>query len=464
MRAFSVLVLIWACGIDAAFSQPAAGDQTQPRDAASISDSGAGRSGPAGWFFPVEDFDEMLPPWLRLGGEYRSRLESADGMKYTRTRDLYLLSRLRLDLAIQPIDWLTLFMEGQDSRVFFNHHVPNAMPYQDTWDIRQAYLQLGSSAQGWADLTAGRQVFSFGDERVIGPSDWVNEGRTFDAIRLDLHHTGYKVSLFASSVVVGRDGVIDHHIAGNDFYGVYGSLKNVIPGATLEPYVLWRLAPAAAGLAETAHRGHLSEVTPGVHVAGTLPAGFDYDIEMDVQTGTLGADSIRAWAGYWNFGRTFRGVATAPRLFAETNYATGTKNPAGSTWSTFDQIYPSGHDKLDFADQAGRRNIQQLRCGVRETLSRKWKLNQTYENLWLATTHDALYSSSGAISIAADPAAASRHIGQELDVWGEFVMNRGLVGGLGYTRLFTGQFLRTASTGKDYNYPFFYLTYRFRGQ
>jgi len=461
MRAFLVLASIWACSIGAAFSQPAAGDQTQPPDAASIIQRGAG---PADWLFPVEKLDDRLPRWLRLSGEYRTRLESADGIKFTRTRDLYLLSRWRLDLTIQPIDWLTLFMEGQDSRVFFNHHVPNAMPYQDTWDIRQAYLQLGSSAEGWADLVAGRQVLSFGDERVIGPSDWINEGRTFDAIRLDLHHTHYKVSLFASSVVVGRDGEIDHHIEGNDFYGAYGSLKNAIPRATLEPYVLWRVAPAAAGLAETAHRGHLSEVTPGVHLAGALPAGFDYDLEIDVQRGALGGDSIRAWAGYANLGRTFKTVMTAPRVFVETNYATGTKNPSGATWSTFDQIYPSGHDKLDFADQAGRRNIQQVRAGVRETVSRKWKLNETYEDLWLATTHDAFYGSSGAISIAADPAAASRHVGQELDVWGEYEINRGLVAGFGYARLFTGQFLRTACTGKDYNYPFLFLTYRLRGR
>jgi len=38
------------------------------------------------------------------------------------------------------------------------------------------------------------------------------------------------------------------------------------------------------------------------------------------------------------------------------------------------------------------------------------------------------------------------------------------VAGFGYARLFTGQFLRTACTGKDYNYPFLFLTYRLRGR
>ena len=67
-------------------------------------------------------------------------------------------------------------------------------------------LKLGNS-EGRLDVIGGRQVLSFGDERVIGPADWLNTGRTFDAVRMDLRHAGSTVSLFASSVVVNRDGV-----------------------------------------------------------------------------------------------------------------------------------------------------------------------------------------------------------------------------------------------------------------
>jgi len=185
--------------------------------------------------------------------------------------------------------------------------------------------------------------------------------------------------------VVGVDGAVEHHLQGNNLYGVYGSFKNAIPKATLDPYVLWRLAPANAGLPETANRGHLNETTIGLRLGGALPAAFDYEIEMDRQTGSLGVNSIRAWAGYWSLGRKFRDVATAPRIFIESNYASGSKNPSGHTWGTFDQIYPSNHDKLAFSDQFGRKNIQQVRAGVEETIGKKWKLRQTYENVWLAT-------------------------------------------------------------------------------
>jgi len=439
-----------------AFAQPTG--NREPASLAALEDDKSGT-----WLFPVQSLNHALPRWIRLGGEYRSRIESEHGIRYTTTNDSYLLSRFRFNVTIQPAQWLAFFGETQDAHVFFNQYVPDTLPYQNAWDIRQAYVQLGSSTEGWANLIVGRQVLAFGNERVIGPSDWVNAGRSFDVVRLDAHQTGYKVSLFASSVLVGADGVMDHHFQGNNLYGVYGSFKNAFPGLTLEPYVLWRVAPANAGLPETANRGHLNETTIGLRLVGDLPQAFDYEIEMDRQTGSLGASSIHAWAGYWSLGKTFRGVRTAPRIFVESNYASGSKNPNGHIWGTFDQLYPSNHDKLDFADQVGRKNVQQLRAGVEESIVKKWKLRQTYEDLWLATTHDALYASSGPISIPSpsNPNATGRHIGQEVDFSAQYKVNEGITAGFGCARLVPGRFLKTDSPGKSFTYPFLYLTYSF---
>src|SRR5260370_10814845 len=147
------------------------------------------------WLFPVERLNQALPRWLRFGGEYRSRIEGADDIKYTTTNDTYLLSRFRFNATIQPENWLTFFGETQDSRIFFNHHVPDVVPYQNTWDIRQAYVQVGSSTGGWADLIVGRQALAFVVERVIRPSAYANATPTFHPVRFDVHQTGYKVSL-----------------------------------------------------------------------------------------------------------------------------------------------------------------------------------------------------------------------------------------------------------------------------
>jgi hypothetical protein len=158
---------------------------------------------PADWLFPVAKLDESLPHWLRFGGQYRNRLEGPIGIGYKGTNDFYLLDRFRMWVRIQPKEWLTFRAEVQDSRIFFNHHIPNANPYQDIWTLWEGYAQIGSSKEGWWDVVGGRQVLAFGDERVIGPSNWLNVGRTFNVARVDLHHSDDKVSVFAASVVPG---------------------------------------------------------------------------------------------------------------------------------------------------------------------------------------------------------------------------------------------------------------------
>ena len=412
------------------------------------------------WLFPVTKLNQSLPAWLRIGGQYRSRLEGPTGIGFARTKDFYLLDRLRVHVAIQPNDWLRFYGEVQDARIFFNHRIPNAYPYEDSWTLWQAYAQVGSSKAGWVDVLVGRQVLIFGDERVIGPSNWVNGGRTFNVARVDFHPKGYNVSVFGSSVVPGDNTDLHNAIPGNNLYGVYGTFQNIISSSTVEPYILWRLAPAGFSLPETLGRGHLNEITIGLHWKGTLPAAFDYDTEFDGQTGSLGSSSIAAWAGYAGVGKTFRQIATSPRFFTEGNYASGTKNPAGHEWNTFDQLYPSNHDKYGFTDQVGRRNLMQFRVGVEEEPTKKWKLKQAFESYWLATSHDNFYASSGAIAVPAHP-GASRHIGNELDLVAEYQLNKGLSFGFGYARLFAGQFLKAATPGHDYSYPYAYFQYNF---
>jgi hypothetical protein len=375
--------------------------------------------------------------------------------------DGYDLTQLRLGMYIRPVKWFEIVAVTQDSRVFFNQHVRSQPPYQNVWDIREAYARIGSDTEGFADLVVGRQMFSFGDERVIGPSDWINMGRTFDTVRFDLHPKNLNVSIFAASVINAIDGHIDHHIEGNNLYGIYASFRKLVPRAVLEPYLLWRVAPGNIALPETADRGAMSEVTGGARLAGTLPRDFDYDIEMNKQTGSLGHYSIEAWAGHWNLGKTFVNTRGKPRPFVEYNYATGDRNPQGNTWSTHDQIYPSSHDKMDFADQFGWRNIKDLRVGVMQKLAKRWEFTEIVNNLWLATKNDAVYSASGAASVAANPSATSTHLGTELDLIATFKQNAHIAYGFGLGYLFTGAFLKESTPGKSFYYPFAYVTYVF---
>src|SRR5205814_9055285 len=104
--------------------------------------------------------------------------------------------------------------------------------------------------------------------------------------------------------------------------------------------------------------------TRGLRMAGPLPAIFDYTAEAALQTGSGGPDSISAWASHSVIGETSDGASLKPRLFAEFNRASGDANAKDGTRGTFDQLYPTGHDKYGLADQIGWRNINHVRTGV----------------------------------------------------------------------------------------------------
>ena len=121
------------------------------------SNLGAGPKSPS-WWFPITELNERLPSWIHIGGQYRNRLEGPIGIGFTGTDDFYLLSRLRVRVLIQPKPWLSFHGEVQDARIFFNHHIANANPYEDSFTLWEAYPQLGNSTEGWGDVLAGRQV------------------------------------------------------------------------------------------------------------------------------------------------------------------------------------------------------------------------------------------------------------------------------------------------------------------
>jgi len=53
---------------------------------------------------------------------------------------------------------------------------PAAPPFQNTMDLRLAYMEIGETEKGTAALRVGRQELVFGDQRLIGHLNWVNTG------------------------------------------------------------------------------------------------------------------------------------------------------------------------------------------------------------------------------------------------------------------------------------------------
>ncbi len=420
---------------------------------ASQSDAGPPKAPPS--TVPTDYLNQELPKWVRFKGEERMRMEGFEGGGFkTGNDDTYVLNRIRFNMNLIPTHWLRFEFQVQDARVWFKTLKPYAPPYQDTWDLRLAYVDIGAS-EGPAELRVGRQELAFGDERLVGNTPWTNASRSFDAARATLRHGKYRLDIFASSVVVLHDGSVGYNVPGNNLHGLYGGMENVVPKSTIEPYVLWRLNPRQKS--ETGKIGNLDSYTLGVRWVGKLPAGFDYNTETDKQVGSLGADVINAWAGHWLVGRRFESVPWKPRPIVEFNHASGDGNPHNGHRNTFDQLYPTAHDKYGLADQVGWKNINHARTGVELSPNSKWGINAKYSSYWLANAHDALYNTSSSVVASVPNGSGGRFVGQELDESGIYKYSKQLQFGAGFSHIFPGRFLLKATPGGSYNSPYLFL-------
>jgi hypothetical protein len=301
--------------------------------------------------------------------------------------DLFLLTRLRLDVDVHPTNWFRLFLEGQDAQAMGLKADPDPPLFEDTFDLRQAYVEIFDHKRQGFGIRVSRQELGFGDERLIGAFNWGNTARRFDGIRFFYAKPKYRVDLFASSVVEIEDGVFNKHRDGANFYGIYSSFQSLIPQATIEGYLLWRTLPRVVG--ERGSIGDADVYTVGTRLIGKLPAEFDYELELAGQRGHFAHDTIRAWALHSRIGWAISSVRITPRLLLEYNFASGDRNPADGRHGTFDQLFPTNHYKYGIADQVGWRNMHNVRAGVRANLTRRLSAQFDYHSFWPAERHDA---------------------------------------------------------------------------
>lgn len=415
----------------------------------------------SGKFFswPTDVVNHELPSWLRFSGEERMRMEGYENGGFKgNNEDLYLLQRMWLNMKIQPAWWLKVFAQSQDSRVFLKNGTP-APPYQDSWDLRQAYAELGDMEKGFFALRVGRQEINLGEQRLVGSTPWSNTARTFDAARLTLHHKKVRLDAFAASVVVLKDGQVGEVTPGNNLYGLYGGLLNVVPKSTIEPYFLWRSQSTVK--AQLGGVGTYDMKVTGVRWVGTLPRGFDYNTDLAFERGSVLADSIDAWAGHWVLGYTATALKWTPRFLVEYNTATGSASTKLGQRHTFDQLYPTAHDKYGLADQVGWKNIHHVRVGPEWKIVPRWSMAVRYSDYWLADAHDALYTTSNAVVAQMANGSAGRWVGQEVDFVNLVTVSKITQIGAGLSHIFPGTFLKTATPGQSYTAPYLFFQTRF---
>src|SRR5215467_12453487 len=92
----------------ASSSAPASAPTPKPQTQSAKAD-------PPAWS-PLDGFNAALPKWIRFSGQFRTRVEGyTDGGFNPANEDAYLLTRLWLNVRVQPAPWLKFFAQSMDS-------------------------------------------------------------------------------------------------------------------------------------------------------------------------------------------------------------------------------------------------------------------------------------------------------------------------------------------------------------
>ena len=184
--------------------------------------------------------------------------------------------RARLGLSATAADRVSAVIDIQDVRVWGSELVPPPPVPQDptvygavagSLSLHQGYAGLLLSG---AEIRAGRQEIALSNERLIGPLDWAQRARAFDAVRVlsrgtsDLTWTTFFAIIRDHEAVSPADPAIEDVVLG----AAAAEIK-VLPALRIAPTVV---GDADLTLGKT--RG-----TAGVRADGSV-GGFNYDAEL----------------------------------------------------------------------------------------------------------------------------------------------------------------------------------------
>jgi len=400
-----------------------------------------------------------LPSWMTLDMQLRAREENQSSDKYISGNDaVYVLTRVWGGLEIRPTHFLTVYGQFVDAHALGLPLAYVAANMRDTFDLRQLFVEYHAKD---VQVIAGRQELRYGDERLVGISNWTNTSRTWDGF---LGRIGDKnrLDLFSSSVVVIHPVSLDKQVPGLNFHGAVGTITTWVPHTVVQPFVYVRTVPSVQSLQGTF--GTETEVTPGAEVSAKFLGGFYFDTLGALQRGSYSSDSIRSAAGYVKAGYGTDRLYWKPRLGGEYDYASGNPKTNLNRIGTFDQLYPSNHNAFGLTDLFGFQNIKEDRINLDMAPGKRLALLIQQEWLRVATANDNVFSGSGSATVKPPTGGfLSDDIGREFDASGQYAfLHDNMTMNIGVGHFTPGTLMQENKHGAPLTLAYFGLTYKFK--
>jgi hypothetical protein len=321
----------------------------------------------------------------------------------------------------------------------------------DEIDVQQSFFDarfdLGS--QRSFTLRAGRQELIYGAQRLISPDDWGNVRRTFEGARLSFSIPNDTLDVFWVRPVKIDKERLNNGDGDISFAGICNvtALPAVLPSADsrLDLYLL-----ALNRSANAARPVDSDTYTLGARFH-TNPKPWDMDIEGDWQFGNLGDRSISAWSLASEIGYTFDHLSMTPRTWIGLDVASGSADGD----HTFNQLFPPQYLYLGHIYVLARENVIDAHGGLSLNLTPAITLSAEQHLFWRQNTDAPLFNIKGDL-FRADPNSDAAAIGDEIDFWMTWQIQRHVSAYIGYAHFFAGSFISDADAGQDRDIDFFY--------
>ena len=268
-------------------------------------------------------------------------------------------------------------------------------------DLLQGFAQ---AELGPVTLRAGRQMLSFGTERLVGTRYGPNVPLAFDGVRADMKLGAATVSLLAVKPVQPGTGNFDDATSRNRaLWGAYAAL----PGLDLY-YLGYRNRAAHFGNAAGQERRH----SFGARLHGTRRY-WHWNVEGVYQSGRFDRQRISAWTLSTELGRRFPALPLAPDATLRFNIVSGDGKAGDDRLGTFNPLFPKGKYFGELSP-VGPANIISLNPRVTGTLGKGVTASLAAMAYWRFSRADGIYDIPGRL-IRAPEASAARFVGREVE-------------------------------------------------
>ncbi len=316
-------------------------------------------------------------------------------------------------------------------------------------DLKQGWFEADDLFGCGTKTRAGRQVLSFGDQRLVGDLDWATYGRSFDGLLFTHVYDRTKVDLFATRVIERGGGAFTPGVDNDDrdFHGIYVSTPKALHHSDLDAYLLLVHDRMAMPGEVAGDAGNTAFLTGGLRIAGAKDS-FDWGAEGAVQHGRLSGDGLFAWAAHARAGYTMTETKWTPRFGLEADWATGDDDPADGDRESFQTLFPTNHMHYGIADMMAWQNMRAVRASASVNPCDRWTVQADVWRFWLDDADDAWYGASGA-AIRGGAAGASRYLGTEVDLVVTWKASDHMKVAIGGAQFFDGGFVRDSGGGGD---------------